>query len=76
MPISINFPFNCSCGLAGNCLLKEPLTYGAAHVAPDCKNCGNTILITPLKELSSGIFEYNVAIMKKIEEEKVITPTG
>lgn len=75
MVLKFNFPFNCSCGRAGNCLLlDDPSIINQMHLAPDCLSCGNTIVITPLRQLDDGGYEYNVRVCKTESEAPQRTP--
>jgi hypothetical protein len=74
--IFVNFPFKCSCGRAGVCVIRDPVPINSMYLAPDCRQCGNTIVITPLRKLSEAIYEYNVRVCKTETENRVETPIG
>lgn len=74
MSMGVSFPFPCSCGRAGISIIPEPVLLDAAYLAPDCRDCGNTIVIIPTLKLSDAVYEYSVRVCKTEREDSHTTP--
>lgn len=74
MVMNVSFNFTCTCGRAGSVLVPEPIILGSLMLAPDCKSCGNTIIVSPQVKHGEGMYDYHVRICKTEREEKKKIP--